>query len=496
VVTKLPDRFASISGKTLAIDATLLTQRFWFSQDSHTYRHVRGWFRLISELRRSDVTVTHKRKSARKLVAARAALEARRLRRLERILSIEERYRNLGVAMGEDAAAQVMELVSRSTARPPHRCCSSAFSAGELGTVNPKPDYRPPTSNSLPATRDISKASYLKRLAVLYRDYRRNTQSEALATVASTPPTDVDEPMSRFEELQEGSKPAPEATRHTPFSERTSLKTSETTSDAPVSSSEVQTDGLSAQEPSSDAEAGVTFSKVQAKLITDESQVWTFILNEAPKTSQGQKQHTDEVIQRLRKLVLESQNLLESYSKRQSPPSSVTYDESRTILNALCVPVVEAPYPYEAEGVAASLCINGLADFVASEDTDVLIYGATLLRNATTRDEPLLRISGEEVRQALDLSPQSFIDFALLLGSDFTERLHGLGPTRATKLIQTFGTIEDILLSERSKDEKGRRFLPEPKLTQEEYMQQIADGRAVFSSLPPIPAEWEGLFAE
>lgn len=127
---------------------------------------------------------------------------------------------------------------------------------------------------------------------------------------------------------------------------------------------------------------------------------------------------------------------------------------------------------------------------------DVLVYGATLLRNITTRDEPIIRISGEEVRNALDLTPESFIDLALLIGSDFTERLHGLGPIRATKLIKTFGNIEEIIRSERSKKGNGRRYLPEPKLSEEEYMQQVQDGRTVFGSLPPIPAEWRQLFAE
>lgn len=119
-----------------------------------------------------------------------------------------------------------------------------------------------------------------------------------------------------------------------------------------------------------------------------------------------------------------------------------------------------------------------------------------MLRNITTRDEPLIRISGEDVRNELHLTRESYIDLALLFGSDFTERLRGLGPTRATKLIQAFGSIEEILRSERSKQGKGRRYLPEPKLSEKEYMKQIMDGRAVFSSLPPIPSEWQGLFAK
>lgn len=118
----------------------------------------------------------------------------------------------------------------------------------------------------------------------------------------------------------------------------------------------------------------------------------------------------------------------------------------------------------------------------------MLIYEATLVRNLTTRDLPLLQISGREVRQTLDLSRESFVDFALLLGSDFSERLHGLGPSNAIKLIQAQQSIEAILQSERKKS-KGRRFLPEPKMSEAEYLKQVEAGRMVFNSLPLITDE-------
>ncbi|KIO29521.1 hypothetical protein M407DRAFT_227672, partial [Tulasnella calospora MUT 4182] len=442
--------------------------RFWFSPDPHIYRHVRGWFRLISELRKSDVNVIcvfdgrtrsgaksreiRRRESARKLLGARAQMEASRLRRLERILSIEERYQEIGECQ-EGATAEVFQ---------------DQLQIQDL-------------SRRKRSTKALSPASHFKRLAVLYRDYQRNTRPDVLTTVVSTcsvdtiPDSASDKRGSVFEDKgpRESRQPLPHV----------------------VSTSTEIPEMFTNVVPGTDDEA-VTISKLQAQLAAEEGRIWASILRSISSTTSEQKDDFNKTIQDLRKLLLDSQNLLESYSKRHNPPSSLTYDESRIILNAMRVPVVEAPYPYEAEGVAASLCINGLADFVASEDTDVLVYGATMLRNITTRDEPLIRISGEDVRNALNLTPKSYIDLALLFGSDFTERLRGLGPIRATKLIQTFGSIEEILRSERSKEGKGRRYLPEPRLSEKEYMSQIKDGRTVFSSLPPIPNEWEGLFAQ
>jgi flap endonuclease-1 len=117
-----------------------------------------------------------------------------------------------------------------------------------------------------------------------------------------------------------------------------------------------------------------------------------------------------------------------------------------------------------------------------------LVYGASLLRGLTNRGTPLVQVSGTEIRNALGLSQDSFIDFALLLGSDFSERLHGLGPHTAIKLLSQTRTIEGLLAHERNKP-KGRKYLPEPKVTETQYLNQIELGREVFRNLPPVTDE-------
>lgn len=116
------------------------------------------------------------------------------------------------------------------------------------------------------------------------------------------------------------------------------------------------------------------------------------------------------------------------------------------------------------------------------------MYDASLLRNVTSSESPLLYVSGPEVREALELDRTQFIDFALLLGSDFSPRLHGLGPARAIKLLRSNGSIEAIIRSERLKP-GGRRFLPEPKLSEAEYLRQVETGRTIFRDVCPISDE-------
>ena len=109
---------------------------------------------------------------------------------------------------------------------------------------------------------------------------------------------------------------------------------------------------------------------------------------------------------------------------------------------------------------------------------DVLVFGAPLIRNISSRREPLTFISGADIPATLELSREMFIDFALLLGTDFTRRIKNVGPARALKFIRIHGNIEKIVELET----KYPTTIP-----LDEYLEQVNAGRAVFQTLPPVP---------
>ena len=115
--------------------------------------------------------------------------------------------------------------------------------------------------------------------------------------------------------------------------------------------------------------------------------------------------------------------------------------------------------------------------FTASSQ-DVLVYEAPLLRNITNRQSPLTLLSGAEIRQVLQLDRASYVDFALLLGTDFSQRIKNLGPHRAIKLIRAHGRIEHVIANE-------PKFTP--RLPADAYLEQVEIARLVFETLPPIP---------
>lgn len=117
---------------------------------------------------------------------------------------------------------------------------------------------------------------------------------------------------------------------------------------------------------------------------------------------------------------------------------------------ALGVPFIKpsSDQPHEAEGICSTLYHQGLVDYVVSEDTDVAVYGAPLLRKISTAQAPFepvtetlnegytaavpdardLRSSmnvldPDKLRESLNMTREQFVDFALLCGTDFTERV-------------------------------------------------------------------------
>lgn len=87
-------------------------------------------------------------------------------------------------------------------------------------------------------------------------------------------------------------------------------------------------------------------------------------------------------------------------------------------------------------------------------------------------------IAGSDVRSLLQLSRSSFVDFALLLGTDFSPRIKNVGPRRALNFIRSYGSIERVL--------KEEPQFP-PRVPAETYLAQVDLARMIFQTLPPPP---------
>ena len=122
-------------------------------------------------------------------------------------------------------------------------------------------------------------------------------------------------------------------------------------------------------------------------------------------------------------------------------------EDCKRLLSLMGVPYVEAPC--EAEAQCAELVKRGKVYAVGTEDMDALTFGSSvLLRHLTfseARKMPIKEFHLDRVLQGLELTEAQFIDLCILLGCDYCEKIRGVGPKSAYKLIKEHGDIETIL---------------------------------------------------
>jgi len=142
------------------------------------------------------------------------------------------------------------------------------------------------------------------------------------------------------------------------------------------------------------------------------------------------------------------------YAQASSRLTPKMVEEGKVLLRAMGIPVVEAPS--EGEAQAAQLVIEGVADAVASQDMDCLLFGAPLLlrnlsvggrrklpgRNDYVEVEPEF-IELESALETLGVSRQQLVWMGILIGTDFDEGVKGIGPKKALKIVRECKSLRE-----------------------------------------------------
>lgn len=150
---------------------------------------------------------------------------------------------------------------------------------------------------------------------------------------------------------------------------------------------------------------------------------------------------------------------LESMRKFASRTSILTDDmlaESRKLLSALGLPVIQAPS--EGEAQAAHLARKGDAFAVVSQDFDSLLFGAPrVVRNLSLEGrrkhanrlqydivKPEL-ITLSEVLNSCGIDQDQLIAAALLIGTDYNPGgIPGIGPKNAIRLVKQYRDLDQL----------------------------------------------------
>jgi flap endonuclease-1 len=129
------------------------------------------------------------------------------------------------------------------------------------------------------------------------------------------------------------------------------------------------TPSASTRPPDPDTQTEIVMTKAQYQLMLDEKRFWEHLVSSPSIIMDSSEEEFSCAVETLVNLTHTSNVMSESYQRRTNPPTAQTYEESKEIIQAMGMPCVDAVGPFEAEALASSIVLSGLADYVASEDT-------------------------------------------------------------------------------------------------------------------------------
>ena len=176
---------------------------------------------------------------------------------------------------------------------------------------------------------------------------------------------------------------------------------------------------------------------------------------EAPKLKKTERERRAEVKEDAKKkyeIAKEREDIdaMKKFASRTSVLSSEMIQEAKELVEAMGLPVVQAPS--EGEAQAAFMVNNGDAYAEVSQDYDCLLYGVKrVIHNLTVsekRKKPgavgFIKVSPEIVElednlKNLEINQEQLIIIGILVGTDYNiGGIKGIGPKNALKLVKEY----------------------------------------------------------
>jgi flap endonuclease-1 len=140
-------------------------------------------------------------------------------------------------------------------------------------------------------------------------------------------------------------------------------------------------------------------------------------------------------------------------------------EESKKLLNAMGIPVIQAPS--EGEAQSAEMVRQGVAYASVSQDYDSLLFGSPLLvrnlsitgRRKVPRQDRYVLVEPEEIildetLAALGITREQLVMMGLMIGTDFCEGIERVGPKTALKIIKGIKSLDELAVYVKTKYNK------------------------------------------
>ncbi|XP_018319444.1 DNA repair protein complementing XP-G cells-like [Agrilus planipennis] len=150
--------------------------------------------------------------------------------------------------------------------------------------------------------------------------------------------------------------------------------------------------------------------------------------------------NTNQLKEIQRNLVEEQNHLISEKSNKERLATNITdqmYQEAQELLQLFGVPYIIAPM--EAEAQCAFLDLINLTDGTITDDSDIWLFGGkTVYKNFFNQNKYVLEFKSEDIEHHFKLTREQMILLALLVGSDYTVGIQGIGPVTALEVLAAF----------------------------------------------------------
>lgn len=144
--------------------------------------------------------------------------------------------------------------------------------------------------------------------------------------------------------------------------------------------------------------------------------------------------------------VTEEQLLQEKLLKARRDAEEVTetmINDVQELLKRFGIPFITAPM--EAEAQCAKLYSMGMVDGIITDDSDCFLFGGSrVYKNMFNQKQYVECYIAEDIEHKCGLDREKLIELALLLGSDYTEGIKGIGPVLAMEILAEFGNLKNF----------------------------------------------------
>lgn len=179
--------------------------------------------------------------------------------------------------------------------------------------------------------------------------------------------------------------------------------------------------------------------------------------------------------------ITQTQEKINKLKRKLTYVSRSHVNDSRNLLTLLGIPYYTPEG--EAEKACAQLQCKGVVDYICTEDSDTLTFGAHHILKTTREKNTFQEVNLSILLEELNLSYPEFVDFCILCGCDYCGKIPRIGPSNALRLLQKHKSLEGIFTH--SKEDHVSRYLNTNPL----YPREVNRAKELFTSPLELPQE-------